>query len=301
MGFFDRFSKGGSRNEGAGGSHVDEKPVRNENYVSAILYGDRKLRAFLKWKGLQKDAAETGRQFFRRVEQTMAVDLIALYEFMYCVEEARFSNHPVNKRERDRCIIYFRKVNSSLGKPQSGSGNIMIRPWVVPPPFGTFGMPTTPWNPNSFCVPRSEQERNALIEKISSQRTSIGSLLGNEIIEKIKNDILSGNYLDLSKILREQLRGPTANSKLFFDRPLATWIMEWGYQMADTKLLVPPPTVDAHQRMVHGACILAIAERRDFVIPDDIKLAILALSSEIYQISPAESMRLLETIPIPYL
>ena len=102
-------------------------------------------------------------------------------------------------------------------------------------------------------------------------------------------------------ISRGEIFGPAANSKLYFDRPLATWIMEWGYQMADTKLLVHPPTVDAHQRMVHGACIMAIAEKRDFIMPDDIKLAILALSSEIYQISPAESMRRLETIPIPYL
>jgi hypothetical protein len=297
---------------------VDRKRLSatKDEYALVIHKAYEKLEEnFMAGAGFQRQVSETVRQHYRRIEAGLQVDSTALYDFMEKVESARYSDRAMNEADRNVAILALRAVAYSLepyrlppqkrdvvlaemaaNREKTGS-RPPKRPWVVAPAL----TPPESWLGlvESGVAGLDERAVEAFHNSLGPKKP-IPAPLPDDTIEQIKTAMAGFRWAPLSGLMADQMAGPMSKGRLFIDRSLAKYMLEFGRRLKAAGKAGTEPPWDAQLKWLAAAQVLAVAEGRDFVVPDDLKVAILLEPAhKAFRVSGADALRVLDGVAVP--
>ncbi len=84
---------------------------------------------------------------------------------------------------------------------------------------------------------------------------------------------------------------------------LASYLLEFVARCADTGRLGRPPSLDDSKVILLAATVLAVADGRDYLIPDDLKLALVGAGPFVYHVDMRDVVFVLDDeirhVPFP--
>jgi len=291
---------------------ADQFKERRGEFAPIIMKAYSELQASFAGKGQPQNEVESPRQFVARVIGSFNINKDALYELIGVAELARYGDPIVGERERDRALSALRLVKYSLdgagsaapppGQPApSRFPPTGFRPWVVAPtPINPIPYSSLPPEMVFRQVERSMVDRDSLVVSFRSGQLPPGAKFPDETVDMMRDCIRTEDFLGLDGFLRKAVDGPAAQWRVHVETELCTYLVEMGCRMAETRLLLAAPPRVAHELTLRAAGVLAVAEGRDFVITDDIKLAVLALQVYNYKMNFGDANKALDMMPVPF-
>jgi hypothetical protein len=291
---------------------ADQFKERRGAFAPAVMTAYSHIAASFAGKGQPQNGVETPRQYISRIIGSFDINKDALYELIGTAELARYGDPVIGERERDRALGAQRLVQQSLdgaGTPAPPAAPAAssrfppqgFRPWVVAPvPLNPTPYATMPPDQVFRKVERSQADVDALSAAFRTSQLPIGAKLPDDMTEFMRDSIRTEDWLGLDGFVRKAIAGPAANWRVHVEHELCTYLVEMGCRMAETRLLLDAPTRVAHELTLRAAGALAIAEGRDFVICDDIKLAVLALQVYNYKLNFGDANKALDIMPVPF-
>jgi hypothetical protein len=265
--------------------------------------------------GLQRSPGETVRQYCQRAETRFKPDGKALYDFSNIVEEARYSDRVMTEEDRNRCINAFRAFAYSIEPyrlpPEQRAAKLAEmadrmkqrpseptkRPWVIAPPL----TPPESWRavPRYSELGRDERAIAGLYQAIGPKKPAPSSLPA-ELFDEMKSSVAGYKWARLGDLVEGQLDGPAGKCRLFVDGSFPRYMLEFGRRLKASGKVGTDPPWDAHLKWLAAAQVLAMAEVRDYLVPDDLKVAMLlgpVLQS--FRVSGPDALAVLDGVPVP--
>jgi hypothetical protein len=107
------------------------------------------------------------------------------------------------------------------------------------------------------------------------------------------------DYFGLGQLLSEMLNTPEGTWRVHVDKSLGTYLFEIVDKLMSKGLLLKEPTLEGYDRLLMAACIIARSKGRDFVVPDYIKLAVLALGIAEWHLSEDGIISIMDKVAVP--
>ncbi len=270
---------------------------------------------FFAGAGFQRARSESIRQYYRRAENGLQLDSRALYDFLEKVEAARYSDRVMNEGDRNAGIMALRAVAYSLepyhlpearraaalaeriAQREQHPSRPTTRPWVVAPALS----PPEEWLgvAESGAAGLDERAVEAFHNAIGPRKPAPPPPPA-DIMEEMKAAIAGFKWARLSELVASQMDGPAGKGRLFIDRSLARYMLEFGRRLKAAGKAGTDPPWDAHLKWLAAAQVLAAAEGRDFLVPDDLKVAMpLGPALQAFRVSGADALRVLDGVPVP--
>lgn len=294
--------------------------TKNE-YALVIFKAYRKMAANLSRFGCGRHGCETVRQHLRRVAASLPIDKKALEDFQAQFELARYSSNVMGEEDRDRAIIALRAVHFSLEKatlspqqlamlaaktgapdsedlrsPPGPVPDLLHNMWVLPPPAFSGGKP--PENPAAAHVPVAPAEVSGLYKMFGPENPASERPPAESIVE-MKLAAAGANWARLGELVEEGAAGPAGKCRLHLDLTFARYMLEFGRALKEAGKAGADPPWDAHRKWLAAAQVLAVAEGRDYLVPDDLKVAmLLGTVSRAFRIAPADALMVMDKVPV---
>lgn len=258
--------------------------------------------------------AETIRQYFQRLASSVPLDVNALVDFQAQFEQARYSQMPMGEADRGRAINALRAVQYSLEKlgppprqtaknagaalPAGSQPPLQQHPkyWVVPPPL----MPVqgSPAGPGPVHAPVGPADVAAFYRMIGPKNATAEQMPA-EAIAEMKDLVAQWKWARLAELVESALAGPAGKCRLHLDITSARYMLEFGRALKETGKVGADPQWDAHLKWLAAAQVLSLAEGRDYLLPDDLKVAmLLGPVAKAFHITAAEAIPALERVPV---
>jgi hypothetical protein len=120
-----------------------------------------------------------------------------------------------------------------------------------------------------------------------------------ESIVEMKLAVEGGKWPRLGELVEACLAGPAGRCRLHLDITFARYMLEFGRALKETGEAGADPPWDAHRKWLSAAQVLAVAEGRDYLVPDDLKVAmLLGTVSRAFRIAPADAQIVMDKVPV---
>jgi len=311
-GLFGKLFGKGDGAKATGNTAAADQAGERGPFAPVVMKAYSQIASSFAGKGQPQNGVETPRQYIARIIGSFDINKDALYELIGTAELARYGDPVIGEKERDRAHSALQLVQQSLdgaGTPAPSAGPAAssrfppqgFRPWVVAPvPLNPTPYATMPPDQVFRQVERSPGDINTLAAAFRTSQLPPGAKLPEDMVDFMRDSIRTEDWLGLDGFVRKAIAGPAASWRVHVEKELCTYLVEMGCRMAETRLLLEAPTRIAHELTLRAAGALAIAEGRDFVIADDIKLAVLALQVYNYKMNFGDANKALDIMPVPF-
>jgi len=303
-------------------------PVPDGNeYRSVIFKAYQRLEANLQRYGVIRLGNETVRQFLLRVPEHFPVDKKALRDFLEVFERARYSDHPCGEKERADAINALRAIQYSLEKvvltqkqlealvemAQEGAAPIEPTPatvgamglWLSAPfvagPVQVNADPAGKYRP---LVPPRDKGKEELLGKLGPSNVTAATRLPKEEVERLSGLVAGKNYAGLGTRLLELAGGPAKGWRVRVEPSLVSYLLEFVARSEEAGRLRMKPGLDDSMVILLASTVLAVADGRDYLVPDDLKLALVSAGPLVYHAEMREIRMVLDEeireVPMPW-
>jgi hypothetical protein len=297
-------------------SAFNQIPVDNE-YRAVIFKAYERLATNLKRYGLIRKESETVRQFLARVPEHQPIDKAELRDFLDIFEKARYSDRPCGENERSLAIGSLRGLQYSLEqikftqeqlaelaeKAQIGADPIEPTPatkqtmnlWVVAPfvpgPVVVKADPVAKYR--ELVMPR-DGGKDELIRMLGPANAGPDARLPDIYIVRLKKLLGNGDSAGLGQFLLELAGGLAKGWRARVDPSLVSYLLEFEQRLSESGRFRRQPRLDDSVAILRASTVLAIADGRDFLVPDDLKLALLGAGPFVYHTDLRDVMFVLD-------
>jgi len=278
---------------------MDRYPFIVDNpFTAIILRAHQKLALHFSRYGIEMLPEETYRQYFSRVIQGIdGIDILLIEEWTSRIEEATYSNHPLGEEEKEMAIVTLRRIEKNLdGIPLGFRASKASFPhiWLIPPPIGSvrFEKKMFPQDPTI----RSDRKYD--LHRLRGQVVQgIDLVLDKNDLVSIFEAVRTRNHRSLGRIIDLWDHEPIL--KMHYSNHVLLYILEIGYRMRETLRVNTYHLDGLRSFLISGAGILAMADLRDYVIPDDVKICTFAFMSTELMLDDHMASKMLDSVQVP--
>jgi len=291
-----------------------ETVFRTKNEYGLVIFKayERMAMNLERYCGARQDG-ETIRQYFQRLASSVPLDGKALVDFQAQFEQARYSQMVMGEADRGRAINALRAVQYSLEKilpPKGGPASAAGAPpagsqppvqqhpkyWVVPPPVMPAQAPLA--GPGKVPAP-VEPADVAAFYKMIGPKNAVAVQMPAETIAEMKLAVAGANWAHLGELVEAEVSGPAGKCRLHLDITFARYMLEFGRALKEAGKAGTDPPWDAHRKWLAAAQVLAVAEGRDYILPDDLKVAmLLGFVAKGFHVTAVEALPVLGQVPL---
>ena len=300
--------------------------IDGNEYRAVVLKAYRKLEANLQRYGVIRLERETVRQFLARVPEHLPLDKQALRDLLNVFERARYSEGPCGEEERGAAVNALRAIQYSLEKiiltqeqlaylaEMAEVGSDPIEPsqatkeqmalWVVAPfVAGPVRVEAEPGGKYRELVPPRDGGRDELLKMLGPAGATADARLPDIHVVRLKDLVGKGDFAGLGRFLLELDGGSAKGWRVRVDPALASYLLEFAQRLSETGRLRHQPVPKDSFVVLLAATVLAIADGRDFLVPDDLKLALYAAGPLVYHANLKDVKKVLDEeirqVPMP--
>jgi len=120
-----------------------------------------------------------------------------------------------------------------------------------------------------------------------------------ELAQKVQWHVMHEDHKGLGELLGGMLSTPEGTWRVHVDKSLGTYLFDIMDRLQSNGLLRRAPVLEAYDRLLMAACIIARSKGRDFVVPDYIKLAVLAIGVAEWNLSEDGINSIMDKVAVP--
>ncbi len=296
---FDFFKKRKEKKIRSRKFHDKYRFEMKDPYSYIILQASQKLGAHLNRYGIEPRFQETSRQYLVRASQLEGIDDKALLQFLLILEEVQYSDHKIGEDHKNRAIGTLRSIEKSL---ERSSGEIRKEKMpigdliIIPPPMISEYYDDLRY-PESMELRKDRGERSRSIHDQFSTSEKHPERQGT-IPTDILMNFFRGEDNDFIKGIMEEVEDPKKDG-IWLSMTVSYYILEIFYRMIETNILPDDKAKEYLNRMILYSKSLAKVEPRDYVIPDDVKIAIINSLPGFNMIDRITAIRLIDSVQVP--
>ncbi|MBN1539297.1 MAG: hypothetical protein JW939_04065 [Candidatus Thermoplasmatota archaeon] len=277
--------------------YVNRYPIMTDNpYIAVIWKASQKFSAHIRRYGLLRKPAETTGQFYQRASRLNGIDQEALFAFRRIMDGSMFSNIEYGAMEKDLAIDRLREIERSLdGTSGKQDRPLTVYPGILPPEITTSGY-SIEAHPEVLEY-RFGRESGALdlMGWFAAGKVNEGITPTNKAI--IKDLVKRKGFGDLSTTIMET--ADEVIGSIYLSRYAAYYSLELGYRIREVFGRSIQEVDALIRRVVEGAMVFSAADDRTYVLPDDIKLSLLAQFPRFQMTGSDESNKLADSVQVP--
>jgi hypothetical protein len=267
--------------------------IEGNEYQVIIFKAHGKIAGNIARYGYTRHDRETLRQFFRMLQAALPVDKKAMWDFCTIVEQARYSDRAMGEPDRDKAIQAIRAIQYSLEKViltadqlrmiQDGRveapdpARVASEPaqdlWVISPHPGKWIVPGKERKYTFAVLPR-DKNKDALLKAFGAKALGIGCPLPPGEVSDLQRLLETGDFDHLGSRLIEL--GGNQGWRVFVSPSLASFLLEFQQRAQEAAFLRKSPSMADLVVVLKAAQMLSMAEGRDYMVPDDVKIAIMS-------------------------
>jgi len=278
------------------------RPSDGNEYRDVILKMYRRVREKAKWYLLGIESNQTARQLFCRVARELPVDRTALETLRTLYEKARYTDQELDKGHLKTAIEALRKIEHDFdelrikleqeglplekafgteplakaarklaeerhkGEPEPGF-------WVVAPESAAFSKSQEGQRPRSAPLYR-DQDKEAVLREFGAMNMPPGPGLPDSAVDPIYKAIADRDLRRVGELILEQAGGAVRDRRVHVDPSLVSYLLEFERREQEAGNLPPAISKASRLKVLLASQVLVIAEGRDYLVPDDLKVAL---------------------------
>jgi hypothetical protein len=241
------------------------------------------------------------------VSRLKGIDVEALFDHMYSLEEALFPDHQIGEVHKRKAIELLRRIEASLDPielPKDVSGFVLVDPdrvhnypVVVPPRTGPKTLSKERFPENEVLRSTRPADLRRLRSRFDAKGSDPFIEMDVRLVLEIGRLIEGGRYSELRVVLMEN--AGSYMSSIRMNDLTGLYILELGYRMREVMGLDEPELDGLLGLMVPGSKVLAASEGRDHIIPDDLKLATLVFVPGYRMRTSEDARRIIDSVQTP--
>ena len=285
--------------------------VEGNEFQAVIFKAHRKLAANLARYGYKRHDWETIRLFFRMLQVALPVDRRALWDFCKKLEEARYSDRMMGQQDLYSAVNALRAIQYSLEKviltleqlrkiqdsqvEELDAARVAAEPaedlWVIAPHVAKWSV-LEPGRKYRFVVFPRDKNKEALLREFGSKNMAGGTALPAGDVAGLRKLLDAGDFPHLGSRLNE-LSGRDGR-RVHISSALASYLLEFQQRAQEAGSSRTSPSIGQLLPILRAAQVLSMAEGRDFMVPDDLKLAMLSVGPQACHMSDRDVRFLLD-------
>lgn len=174
----------------------------------------------------------------------------------------------------------------------------ILRPFLF---FGVGGL----LNPQPPSFDKAPVKRNrkyecaVVMEPYQRPVIPPAAKLGPDVARRIQYFVTREDHGSLGQMLSEMLGTPEGTWRVHVDKTLGVYLFDIVAKLVNRGALRTEPPLDGYDRLLMAACIIARSKGRDFVVPDYIKLAVLALGIAEWRLTEEAIITVMDRVAVP--
>ncbi len=223
----------------------------------------------------------------------------ALFQFLLLLEEVQYSDHKIGEDHKNRAIGTLRSIEISL---ERSSGEIRKEKnpntdlIIIPPPMRSEYYDDLRY-PESMELRKDREERSRSIQDQFSTLEKHPERRGIDPTDILIN-FFRGEDNDFIKGIMEEVEDPKKDG-IWLSMTVSYYISEIFYRMIETNILPDDKAKEYLDRLILYSKSLAKVEPRDYVIPDDVKIAIINSLPGFNMIDRTTVIKLIDSVQVP--
>jgi hypothetical protein len=294
----------------AGYQTMFRRPPDGNDYRSTLIKVYERVRMKAQRYAFPLDEAETPRQFFKKAGDGLPVDQSSLEVIRIAHEWARYTEKDVQKKHLDAAIAAYKIIDRQLGKledelakqgamPDDGwkaeavasAGRKLSKSeegvasaggfWVVAPRIqgSEVKRPALKLRP---AGPAHDLDKGAVLEAFGEQVPPRDFCLPAELADTIKSLLAGGELVRLGEVLLERGEAAADYWRVHVDSSLVSYLLEFEHRAGENGLISMPTRPERRQKILKAAQVFSLAESRDYLVPDDLKIALYCAGPIVY-------------------
>lgn len=287
---------------------LERYPLTTDNPYKAVIWkASQKLAAHLKRYTVIARPEDTLRQYHYKASRFTGIDVEALYRHLYILEESMYSHHDMGAEHKDRAIIQLRDIEMSLEKislPKDEKGLVFTdpdpvsnQPVVMPPKTGRNTLAKERFPEREDFRSTRPADLRRLVSRFDATGSDGFSEMEPGIVSSISELVWKQRFRELKKILMES--SAAYMSTVHLSEMTGLYIIEMHYRIREVLALDEPDMDGLLGLVVPGAKVLAASERRDYLIPDDVKVSLLCFLPGYKMRSFEDAVNIIDAVQVP--